>query len=175
MTIARWSDPYSLSHSVHLIRLFDDPSDARDRSTIDLCLEDFHVISSGISQLCRSNWSIKPMNGSASPCRYVSRMLGPPYVMSCLLLGLRCMFVYALHASCNISRSHPASVFFHSRLCILQCRLSDFNRLACPLPSAPMPKKPQVYHPAVANWKSPRARLDGQQRCVHCVLILILV
>jgi len=29
-----------------------------------------------------------------------------------------------------------------------------------------MPKKPQVYLPPIANWKSRRARLDGQQRSV---------
>lgn len=33
-----------------------------------------------------------------------------------------------------------------------------------------MPKKPQVYLPPIANWKSPRARLDGQQRSVPGIL-----
>lgn len=36
-------------------------------------------------------------------------------------------------------------------------------------PSTLMPKKPQVYHPGVTNLKSPRARLDSQQGCVHRV------
>jgi len=36
--------------------------------------------------------------------------------------------------------------------------------------SAPMPKKPQVYLPNIANWKSPRARLNGQQRSVRGIL-----
>jgi hypothetical protein len=69
-----------------------------------------------------------------------------------------------------LTRTPPVGSFIVTHTYIQQSSLSAASRLVCSLPSAPMPKKLQVYHPGVANLKSPRARLDSQQGFVYQIL-----